>query len=245
MDVAVTFTAVENIGSSCTFLGGEPNVTVITDPSGIATAINCTGNNVPGTFSIFASVAGFPVPGQFTVHLLGVPTQLLIYQGAGLSTQCLTVYHQPIILSVLDSGYNALKGYSVSFSAPTIGPTCAFNGTGNSSIVLPVDPNGKVTAFFVASRIPGLFGITISVVEVTSVTTTLSENNTVISPSSMTAVSGSLQVVNLTENYQPFSVLVMDGIGPIGNEIHASFLTSFFQVLNKGSLKIRLELTIP
>jgi adhesin/invasin len=93
----------------------------------------------------------------------GSPGNITIASGSPQSTTVRTVFTDPFVVSVTDSAGNALSGITVTFTAPSNGPSGIFTGNALSATV-PTDSNGRATApVLTANTLPGLFNVTASV----------------------------------------------------------------------------------
>src|SRR6185295_6907752 len=83
--VSVTFTAPPS-GASSTFAGGLPVFTTTTNASGIATTPILTANNLAGSYSITASVAGAGNASFNLTNTAGPASSVTVFSGSPQTT---------------------------------------------------------------------------------------------------------------------------------------------------------------
>ncbi len=125
-------------------------------------------------------------------------------------------FPSPLVTVLQDVAGNALEGWSIVLTAPSLGASCVFANEA-SSITLITDENGQVQASFTANRYPGTYTITADLSGGYNVSTVeFVETNTAVPPAVITKLSGDQQAVTLLSSYQAFIVQVTDGIGNLG-----------------------------
>jgi hypothetical protein len=180
--VVVTF-ATPASGPSATF-GGSTTATVVTDPSGLASAPELTANSQVGTYVVTASVPGVPTPASFNLTntpggpsaLPKRPTNLRIVGGAGGTItayvtaaagtpQNATVgatFATALQATVKDSNSNPLAGINVTFAAPDNGAGATFGGALTATAV--TNASGVATApVLTANAVSGCYAVSATV----------------------------------------------------------------------------------
>lgn len=218
--VSVNFAAPTS-GASGTFSGGGTSATVTTDASGIASAPAFTANGTLGSYTVKATVVGFPVAGTANfnqTNKAGSPTSLTINTGTPQSTPVGTSFSTALVVSVQDSGGYPVSGVTVNFAAPTTGPSGTFSGWGSSANVT-TDSNGLATApAFTANCQAGNYTVKATVSGIVT-SANFSLSNTPGSPSNIIVKSGSDQrtLIN-TAFVDPLKAFVKDSCGnPLSN----------------------------
>ena len=169
--VTVVFTAPSS-GPSGTFSDtGTNTTTAVTNSTGVATSASYTANGSPGSYSVVASVDGsqtvdgqprtnaFGVANSFT-DVLGVPYTISIASGGGaVSTN--TAVTPNMSVAVFDGSLAYVPDATVTFSAPTSGPSGTFPG-GSTTYTTTTGPTGLAGApTFTSNGISGGFSVTV------------------------------------------------------------------------------------
>ncbi|OLC92743.1 MAG: hypothetical protein AUH86_18145 [Acidobacteria bacterium 13_1_40CM_4_58_4] len=150
--VTVTFTAPLS-GASGTFAGGVNTAT--TNASGVATSAVFTANSVAGgPYTVTATVSGVATPANFSLtNLTGAAASITATGGTPQSATVNTAYTTQLQATVKDSGNNPVSGVTVTFTAPTSGPSGSFAGGVNTATTNSL---GVATAaVFTANSIAG------------------------------------------------------------------------------------------
>ena len=158
--MVVTFTAPAS-GAGGTFAGLR-TVTERTNAAGIATAPAFTANTKAGAFVVTVGFNGDAAPETIALtNLAGPPTHLTIVSGTLQSATVNTTFNKAIAFAVKDIFGNPVSGASVTFTAPTSGPSGAFAGAHTTTIL--TDAAGVATApTFTANTTAGAFVMTVS-----------------------------------------------------------------------------------
>ena len=200
----VTFTVVSGTGAGATL----SSVTAVTDANGIA-QITATSNGTVGSYTIEATVSGVAGSASFPLsNINGVPASLDTGGGTPQSATVAQPFSSALSVIVKDSGGNPVQGVSVTFSAPTSGPSATL-----SPIVALTDANGVATTNATANTVAGLYTITASV-NGTADTATYDLNNLAGPAAQVLPSAGSGQTATV---YMPFAgpleVRVADAYG--------------------------------
>jgi hypothetical protein len=155
----VTFAAPAS-GPGAAF-GGSTTATASTNSSGVATAPTLTANNVAGSYTVTASVAGAAASFNLT-NMAGTPASISASNGTPQSTAINTAFGAALQATVKDAGGNLLSGATVTFSAPTSGSSAAFGGS--TTVTATTNSSGVATApTLTANSQTGGYGVTASV----------------------------------------------------------------------------------
>ena len=150
--VLVTFAAPTN-GASGTFAGGVNTAT--TNASGVATAAVFTANGTSGgPYTVTASASGIATSANFSLTNLGnPPANIVATAGTPQSATINTAFAVQLQVTVTDSGNNPVSGVTVTFTAPSSGPSGTFAGGVNTATT---NASGVATsAVFTANSIAG------------------------------------------------------------------------------------------
>ena len=150
--VTVTFTAPAS-GASGTFAGGVNTAT--TNAQGVATAAVFTANSTAGgPYTVTAAVSGVATPANFSLTNLGnPPASITTTAGTPQSATINTAFATQLQVTVKDSGNNPVSGVTVTFTAPTSGPSGTFAGGVNTATT---NAQGVATsATFTANSVAG------------------------------------------------------------------------------------------
>jgi hypothetical protein len=94
-----------------------------------------------------------------TANMAGLPTLLTASTGVRQSAAVNTLYPLPIQATVTDAGGNPLSGISVTFAAPSTGPSGSF--AGNATVTVTTDAQGVAAAPpFTANAVTGSYLVT-------------------------------------------------------------------------------------
>ena len=177
--VAITFTA-PSTGPSGTFSGSSTDTENV-DALGNATSKTLTANNTQGTYFVPATSTSLPLAlasFQLTNNPPNVPANIAVALVAAQSATIGTSFPLPLDVRVTDNSSNPVPGVTVTFTAPTSGPSGTFSGAG-----VTVGPGGTATAItgpagttptviFTANGITGTYDVTASVATATGTATT-------------------------------------------------------------------------
>lgn len=193
------------------FTGGATAVTVTADGSGVATAPLFTANGKPGNFSVIASARD--VAGILSFSLTstpGPPASLKPVAGLFQSAFINNRFPSPFVVAVLDSFGNGVAGVSVTFMAPSLGPSGTFTGGGTSSIQVTGVQGSAGSPLFTANGIIGTYNVTVSVSGLTSASFPVTNQP----PPAITVVSGANQSAILNASFSaPVIAKVADSSG--------------------------------
>ena len=152
-------------GAGATFVGGGPQVTAVTDASGVATSPPLVANDTAGPFTATASVGGVASVATFN---LGNHAAVYTLAASATSTQTATIttrYPGALKAEVRDDTGRPVEGATVTFmlGTGTSGASAAFVG-GGAQAIEQTDASGIATSpAFAANGTPGRFEATASV----------------------------------------------------------------------------------
>ncbi len=210
---AVTFTAPTS-GASGTFTGVSKTNTVNTNASGIATSATFTANSTVGTYTVQASVPGVSNTVTFSVsNVSGTAASIAVTSGTPQSVAVTKPFSQPLVVVVKDSGGNPVGGASVTFTAPSSGPSGTFAG-GSNTITVTTDTSGAATSgTFTANTLAGSYNVTARTSGVAS-SASFALTNTPGPIGSIIVVSGSNQSAKINTAFaNPLKAVVKDANG--------------------------------
>jgi hypothetical protein len=192
-NVVVTFTAPAS-GASGTFMNGTITTTATTNASGIATSTTFSANGTLGTYTVTATVSGGSGPANFSLtNTVGAPASITATSGTPQSATIDTAFAAPLVATVLDKGSNPVSGATVTFTAPTTGPSGTFaNGTITTMATTNANGVATSTTFTANGTVGGPYIVTATVAGV-STPANFSLTNLVGAPASITATSGTPQ----------------------------------------------------
>jgi len=224
-NVPVTFSA-PGSGPSGTF---NAFATVPTNALGIATAPQLTANQLKGSFTVTATVAGLSQVASFQLNNIAPPAHLTLFSGGGQSVSVGSAYASLIVL-VTDAANQPISGLSVTFSAPGSGPTGTF--AAGSSVTVTTDANGRATApLFTADTVAGTFAVNISA---GSLSTTLSLTNKAGKPTQLVFNPALPSTATAGTALGTFQVLIEDADGNVvrsdQNQVSVSLANGSFHV---------------
>ena len=150
--VTVTFTA-PTTGASVTFPNGN---TAVTDANGNA-SVTVTANATVGPFNVTATAPS--VPGNAVFILQNeepVAATIIASGGTPQTAPAGSTYAQPLQALVQDSHGQPVAGVTVTFTAPTSGPSVTFPG-GNVAVT---DAGGHASVAAAAGTVPGNAAVT-------------------------------------------------------------------------------------
>ncbi len=166
--VSVTFSA-PTTGASGTFSGGSSTAKVATNASGVATAPVFTANTTQGGYSVTAAVNSSISTSFSLTNRPGNPQNVLVYSGSGQTANAGTAFANPLQATVTDAGGNALRGISVTFTAPSGTSAGGTFAGGSNTATVTTDSNGHATApQFTANGTSGTYIVVARVQGVTS-----------------------------------------------------------------------------
>ena len=160
--VSVTFTAPSS-GPSVTFAAtGTNTATVGTTGAGGAMAPPMTANDVAGTYTVVATSAYGSV-GFTLTNVATAPAAVSAGVGAYQTATVGTAYVVPLAVTVTDADHNPVPGATVTFAAPSSGPSATFSGSGTTATALTDDAGVAVAPALTADDVPGGFVVTATV----------------------------------------------------------------------------------
>ncbi len=190
--VNVTFTiGTSTTGASGTFPGGGTSITVQTDTTGTATVPTVTANTKTGTYTLTGTTPGVTQTATFTLtNTPDVPFAITASSGTPQTTTVNTTFSNPLQAKVTDQyGNTEGSGITVTFTAPTTGPSGTFNGT----TTVTTDSNGIATSpTITANTTAGSYTVTATTSGV-STPASFSLTNTPDKPATITAIAGTPQ----------------------------------------------------
>jgi hypothetical protein len=187
--VTVTFTAPPT-GASGTFAGGVNTAT--TNANGVATSATFSANGILGNYTVTATVMGGSGPAAFSLtNTVGAPASITVTSGTPQSATIDMAFAAPLVATVLDKGSNPVSGVTVTFTAPTTGPSGTFAG-GVNTATTNVSGVATSTTFTANGTAGGPYTVAATVSGVLT-PANFSLTNTAGAPASIAATSGTPQ----------------------------------------------------
>jgi hypothetical protein len=153
-----------NGGASGSFVGGGGNATVTTDSAGDATSPEVQANGVAGTFTVTAGTQGVTEVAQFTLtNDAAAPSSVSPGAGVTQRTPVGSTFPIPLSVTVTDADRNPVPGVTVTFSAPSSGPSGTFADGGSVAGVVTNASGIAVAPAFRANGLAGGYIVTASV----------------------------------------------------------------------------------
>lgn len=159
----VTFTVQPSAaGAGGTFPNATTTDTETTNDKGVATASTLTADAIAGPFSVSATTSGASTPAQFSLTNVAAPTISVNPQDGSQQTAVLKqAFAKPFSAVVTENG-NPLGAVTVTFTAPSTGPSGTFSG-GTLSDAEMTDGNGlAISKAFTANDVAGNYAVTAS-----------------------------------------------------------------------------------
>lgn len=183
--------------------------TAHTDAIGHA-QVTAVANAVAGGYTIGASVAGVPTPATFNLtNLAGVANSVASTLGTPQTASVNSPFPVPLTVLVLDAGNHPLGGLSVTFSAPSSGPSATFSS--GASVTTSIAGVAQVNA--VANTMAGSYTVTAHV-NGSSATATFNLTNTGGPASLVLPARGTPQSAMVSTPFgTPLGVRVTDAYG--------------------------------
>jgi hypothetical protein len=155
----VTFTAPAS-GAGPIFYGGTAtSVTATIDPAGQA-AVAVAANTVAGSYAVVASATGDSFAAAFSLtNTPGAAAGITATAEVSQSTTVGYAFASPLQVLVTDAYGNPVPGVSVTFAAPTSGPSGSFSG----GDVATTNAQGVAATAVTANTKAGSFAVTASV----------------------------------------------------------------------------------
>jgi predicted outer membrane repeat protein len=151
-------------GPSGTFAGSAD---VVTNSTGIAIAPALTANTVAGAFTVDAWVAGINTPAAFTLRNTPLgPKSIIAFAGTPQTAVAGVPYATALQVRVMDKDGNPVSGVTVTFTAPTSGPSGTLKGKKTTTAVTGV--NGIAVVAITANTAVGTFQVTATVAHLSS-----------------------------------------------------------------------------
>ncbi len=203
LNISVSFTAPAS-GPGVAFggVGGAPNVTVLTDGSGVATAPTAFANALAGSFVVTATAVNIgSVNFNLTNTSLPIPASVAIYSGSGQTTNTNTLFGQPMQAIVRNAANAPVAGVTVSFIAPGSGASGLFGLVlGGNGVT---DAAGIATApSFAANSITGTYTVVASVMGLATPANFIMTNGVVAGlPASVSVFAGNGQFAKVNTAY--------------------------------------------
>jgi subtilisin family serine protease len=150
-------------------------------------------------------------------HSSGAPEQLHINSGNHQQTTVANNVAIPLQVTLSDQFGNPISGQTITFTAPTSGPSASFIGS-NSSIS---DANGRAQVQLIANTIAGSYNI---IAKANSgISTSFTLTNLAASPSQLAIVSGNQQQTRINSQFaQPIQIRISDKYNnPIAGQLVA------------------------
>lgn len=153
-------------GASGTFAGGID--TVRTDANGVAVAPVFTANLIAGSYNDSAVVTGVPAPAIYQMtNTSGPPGNITVVAGTPQSAVVNTAFATSLQVLVRDAVGNPVNNVTVTFTAPSTGPSGKFGGL--RVVTAPTNVSGIATApTFTADTLAGSYQVTASAPDVTT-----------------------------------------------------------------------------
>ncbi|MBX2991692.1 MAG: Ig-like domain-containing protein [Bacteroidetes bacterium] len=205
-------------GASGTFAGGID--TVRTDANGVAVAPVFTANLIAGSYNDSAVVAGVAAPAIYQLtNTSGPPGNITVVAGTPQSTVVNTAFATSLQVLVRDAVGNPVNNVTVTFTAPSTGPSGKFGGL--RVVTAPTNVSGIATApTFTADTLAGSYQVTASAPDVTTPALFLMTNNPGVA-SRILATAGTPQSAQIGTAFATnFRVRVTDAFdNPIGGNL--------------------------
>jgi hypothetical protein len=202
-------------GASGTFTGGVTTAQATTNSSGIAMAPTFTANSLPGgPYTVAATVSGVATPANFSLtNTAGTPASIIASAGTPQSVAINTQFPTLLQATVEDSHSLPLGGITVTFTAPSTGPSGTFaNGTNTTTALTNALGMAQATAINANGTFGGPYNVTASAGALAPVDFSLT--NLPGPPASVTANAGSNQSATVTVAFgTALQALVKDGGG--------------------------------
>jgi len=162
----VNFVVVAEDGAGATFVGGGTSAQETTNVEGQATSPVLEAGTTAGSFSVTATVTGATAAVFTLADLASAPYAITPGVGSGQQAPLGADFAVPLAVTVTDEHGNPVAGASVSFSAPTSGPSGVFARAGQS-VTVETSSDGVATApafsagmqaggYVVVARVAGL-----------------------------------------------------------------------------------------
>jgi len=150
-------------GAGATFAGNRASVTIYTDASGRAVAPTLLANGTVGAFSVTAN-AGLASSTSFGLtNVTGAPANVLAVGGTPQHGRVFALFATALQARVVDANNLPVKDVTVTFTAPSVGASGAFDG-GNATATALTDANGIASApGFTANGVGGIYAVTAAV----------------------------------------------------------------------------------
>lgn len=134
----------------------------VTSSSGIAVAPPLKAGRMVGTYTLIATVDQTDLHAEFTLsNTVGAPSGLFVVSGDDQTAVTGTAF-MPFRVILKDATGNPVPGDPVTFSTPSTGATCAFDGDAHTASVM-TDTGGVATApACTASMTTGDFDVTLT-----------------------------------------------------------------------------------
>jgi hypothetical protein len=206
-----------------TFAGSGRTATVSTDSNGLAQAPQFTSGSTGGAFLVTATEQQQSIANTFHLsNTAGSPAGMAIAAGDAQSKTVDTDYPIKLAVTVTDSGGNPVSGDSVTFTAPSSGPTGTFSG-GPTDIV-STDSSGIAQAVTLhAGSAAGPFQVTASD---GTFSVTFNLTNTPGTPASVILTAGDGQSAPIESPYLvQLAVTVTDGPGNVISGVPVRFVS--------------------
>lgn len=161
---SVTFTVIAApTGAGASFVGGSPQVTELTDVTGVATSPAILANKLSGSFTVTATAAGAP-PALFTLTNVAARAASVDVGAAGGSSATVgTRFAVPLAVTVTDRDGNPVVHAKVVFTAPRLGPSGRFAHERRRVTITTGVKGIAVAPRFTANDVAGGFVVTVSV----------------------------------------------------------------------------------
>jgi len=130
----VTFTAPSS-GATATF-AGSPTITAITDSNGVATVSGPVANAEAGSYLVVASAAGLGTSAAFSLtNNQASAATIAASAGSSQNATVNTAFAISLQAIVTDAYSNPLSGVTVTFAAPTVGPSGTFAASSSATAI--------------------------------------------------------------------------------------------------------------
>src|SRR5581483_3724067 len=159
--VTVSFTAPSSGPSA--LVSGANSFTAITNSGGVAVSPIPSANELPGSYSVAASIG--PTLPQVSFGLTNTSPVSSIASTAGISQSIAVGFMYPAAFQavVRDANNGPLQGFGVTFTAPSSGASGTFPG-GNTSVTVTTNSSGIANApAFTANNTVGNYAVSASV----------------------------------------------------------------------------------
>jgi uncharacterized repeat protein (TIGR01451 family) len=149
------------------------STTATTDASG-QSSITAVAGSALGAYLVSASVSGVLTPATFSLqNVQSGPATVYLVSGTPQISPAGSAFPAPLVVNVVDVLGNALSGVTVTFGAPSSGPSATL-----SSTTVTTDAAGLASVTVTANATPGTYAVSAAVSGLTPVSFSLTNDGT-------------------------------------------------------------------